>query len=479
MLFNSIEFIIFLPLFFGLYWSLNKKSNKAQNILLLIGSYVFYGWWDYRFLGLLFLSTVVDFYASRTIYRSDKRSVKRGAMISSLVFNIGILFFFKYYNFFIDSFLELFGGDLSQSSIYLVNVILPVGISFYTFQTLSYTLDVYHEKLKPSNDFIDLAVYVSFFPQLVAGPIERATHFLPQVQNKRTFNFQVAKDGIQLILIGFFKKLVIADAFATAIDDVFINHDNVGYLSLIIGAVMFAFQIYCDFSGYSDIARGLAKILGFELMLNFRFPYFSQSIAEFWRRWHISLSTWFRDYLYIPLGGSRVSFWKAIRNVFIIFLVSGFWHGANWTFIFWGLIHALLFVPSFVAKKLNFNFMEPTSRFLSNSLAVLRTLYVFILATIAWVFFRAENISDALTYLKRIFTLQNGRMYFSVDNIGLASFSNLVIASGMLGLLLFYEFQSERGKVHKSTIFSNSVILLMILLFGQFLDEGMFIYFQF
>lgn len=479
MLFNSIEFIIFLPLFFGLYWSLNKKSHRVQNILLLVGSYVFYGWWDYRFLGLLFLSTVVDFYASRTIYRSDKKAVKRAAMISSLVFNIGILFFFKYYNFFIDSFLELFGGDLSKSSIYLINVILPVGISFYTFQTLSYTLDVYHEKLKPSNDFIDLAVYVSFFPQLVAGPIERATHFLPQVQNKRTFDFQTAKDGIQLMLIGFFKKLVIADAFAKAIDDVFINHDNLGYLSLIIGAVMFAFQIYCDFSGYSDIARGLAKILGFELMLNFRFPYFSQSIAEFWRRWHISLSTWFRDYLYIPLGGSRVPFWKAVRNVFVIFLVSGFWHGANWTFIFWGLIHALLFVPSFIAKKLNIHFKEPASKFLSNVLAVLRTLYVFVLATIAWVFFRAENISEAFTYLKRIFTLQEGRLYFSMQNIGLASFSNLVIASGMLLLLLIYEFQSEKGKVHKSTIFSNAVILLLILLFGQFLDEGMFIYFQF
>ncbi|NRA94499.1 MAG: MBOAT family protein, partial [Psychroserpens sp.] len=345
MLFNSIDFAFFLPIVFLLYWFVVHKNLAWQNILLVIVSYVFYGWWDWRFLSLILFSTLVDYFIGLRMQKTERKSIRKYLLWTSIAVNIGLLMFFKYYNFFVDNFVSaftFFGASINPSGL---DIILPVGISFYTFQTLSYTIDIYREKLKPTQDFIQFAAFVSFFPQLVAGPIERATRLLPQFKVKHKFNAVEATDGLRQILWGLFKKIIIADNCATYVNIIFENYDTMSSYNLILGAVLFAFQIYGDFSGYSDIGIGTARLFGFRLMQNFAFPYFSRDIAEFWRRWHISLSTWFRDYVYIPLGGSRVSKWLNIRNVFIIFTVSGFWHGANWTFIAWGFLNALLFLP--------------------------------------------------------------------------------------------------------------------------------------
>jgi len=325
MLFNSIEFAIFLPIVFILYWFVTNRDLRVQNLLLLVASYVFYGWWDYRFLSLIVFSSIVDYSIGLQMSKTDAQNKRKLLLFASLCVNLGLLGFFKYYNFFIDSFVDaftFFGHSINPDRL---NIILPVGISFYTFQTLSYTIDVYKRKLEPTKDILSFFAFVSFFPQLVAGPIERATNL----------------DGMRQILWGLFKKVAIADNCAVFVNLIFANSADHSGSTLFIGAILFAFQIYCDFSGYSDIAIGTARLFGFNLMKNFAFPYFSRDIAEFWRRWHISLSTWFRDYLYIPLGGSRGSNYVKIRNTFIIFIVSGFWHGANWTFIVWGFLNAL------------------------------------------------------------------------------------------------------------------------------------------
>ena len=405
MLFNSIEFLLFLPLVFVLYWFVFNKKLKYQNLLILISSYVFYGWWDYRFLSLILLSTIVDYFIGIGISNQTSLKNKRILLWCSVIFNLGILGFFKYYNFFIDSWIDLFnsvGYDIK--SVWTLNIILPVGISFYTFQTMSYTIDIYKGKLKPTKDFISFASFVSFFPQLVAGPIERASNLLPQILKKRVFKYEQGVQGLRLILWGMFKKVVIADSLAPVVNDIFGNYQEFGGGTLWLGAIYFAFQIYCDFSGYSDIAIGTSKLFGFELMSNFKFPYFSRNIGEFWRRWHISLSTWFRDYLYIPLGGSQKGKWKSIRNVFIIFVVSGFWHGANWTFIFWGLFHAMLFLPSFI---FNTNRKYTTSIIAQNTLLpspkeLIQVITTFLLVTIGWVLFRSETIIDAFNYLNKM-----------------------------------------------------------------------------
>jgi len=358
MLFNSIEFLLFLPIVFVFYWFVLNTNLKAQNSLILISSYVFYGWWDFRFLSLIFLSTIVDYIIGLNIPKQDSDKKQKFLLWCSVLFNLSVLGFFKYYNFFVDSWIDLFSSvGYEIKSVWTLNIILPVGISFYTFQTMSYTIDIYRKKLEPTKDFISFASFVSFFPQLVAGPIERATNLLPQILNKREFKYEQGVQGLRLILWGMFKKVVIADSLAPMVDDIFSYYQDFGGGTLWLGAIYFAFQIYCDFSGYSDIAIGTSKLFGFELMSNFKFPYFSRNIGEFWRRWHISLSTWFRDYLYIPLGGSQEGKWKSIRNIFIIFLVSGFWHGANLTFIFWGLFHSILFLPSFIfnTKRKNNN----------------------------------------------------------------------------------------------------------------------------
>ena len=405
MLFNSIEFAIFLPIVFLLYWFVTNKNLKAQNVLILASSYIFYGWWDWRFLSLIIFSSFVDYYVGIGLGKTEIPQKRKILLWTSIFVNLGFLGFFKYFNFFSESFAEaftLFGSHLDATRL---NIVLPVGISFYTFQTLSYSIDVYKRKLEPTKDIISFFAFVSFFPQLVAGPIERASNFLPQFYKKRQFEYNKAVDGMRQILWGLFKKIVIADNAAMYANDIFNNYQDYSGSTLLLGAVFFAFQIYGDFSGYSDIAIGTSRLFGFNLMQNFAFPYFSRDIAEFWRRWHISLSTWFRDYLYIPLGGSRGDTWMKVRNIFIIFLVSGFWHGANWTFLAWGFLNALFFLPLLLTKQ-NRTITNTVAegKILPNPKEVLQMGFTFFLTTIAWVFFRADSIKIAFLYIQRLFS---------------------------------------------------------------------------
>jgi D-alanyl-lipoteichoic acid acyltransferase DltB (MBOAT superfamily) len=395
MLFNSLSFAIFLPVVFALYWLL-RQHLKSQNILLLISSYVFYGWWDARFLSLIVASTVVDFFLGKYLVKAKSMPSRKWLLSASMLFNLGLLGVFKYYNFFIENFAHLAHSLGFHTDPTLLSIALPVGISFYTFQTMSYTIDIYRKQLEPTHDFIAFAAFVGYFPQLVAGPIERASNLLPQISKPRSFNYRKAVDGLRQALWGFFKKVVIADAVAPLVDQAFTDPNLYSSSALIAGAFLFSVQIYCDFSGYSDIAIGISKLFGIDLMQNFRTPYFSRDIAEFWRRWHISLSTWFRDYLYIPLGGSRGSTLLKVRNTFAIFIVSGFWHGANWTFIIWGLINALLFLPLLLAKRNRNNLDHPSLKDFH------RIAITFIITTIAWVFFRANSLAHAIDYLDGI-----------------------------------------------------------------------------
>lgn len=415
MLFNSLAFLLFLPLVFMCYWFLLQKRIQYQNLLILAASYLFYGWWDWRFLSLILFSTMVDFSIAKAIHSTKNKKQKRNYLYISLLVNLGLLGFFKYFNFFIESFSELLQQVGFQSNISTLNIILPVGISFYTFQTLSYTIDVYRGKVKSENNFVKFAAFVAFFPQLVAGPIERATNLLPQFSVKRVFIYEKAVSGMRLLLWGFFKKVVIADSCAMYVNTIFENSENYNSSTLILVAILFAFQIYGDFSGYSDIAIGVARLFGFDLMTNFKKPYFSRDIAEFWRRWHISLSTWFRDYVYIPLGGSKVSRSKNIRNVFIIFIVSGFWHGANWTFIFWGLLNALFFIPLLLSNKnrVNVNIVAENS-ILPSLKEFLQILGTFTIVTLAWVFFRAETITEAFQYLQNICSFVTTKTVYTI-----------------------------------------------------------------
>ncbi|WP_109300649.1 MBOAT family protein [Aquimarina sp. AU474] len=469
MLFNSLEFFIFLPIVFLLYWFVVNKNLKLQNFLILVASYVFYGWWDYRFLSLIALSTVVDYFIGLNIKGSDNQKIRKRWLVLSALFNLGLLGFFKYYNFFIESWIDALASVGYQlENTWTLKVILPVGISFYTFQTMSYSIDIYRKKLEPTRDFVAFAAFVSFFPQLVAGPIERASNLLPQMLHQRKFDKLKSIKGIELIVWGMFKKVVIADSFAPIVNDIFSNYADFSGGTLILGAIFFAFQIYCDFSGYSDIAIGTAKLFGFDLMTNFNFPYFSRSIGEFWRKWHISLSTWFRDYLYIPLGGSKVGKLIGIRNVFAIFLVSGFWHGANWTFIVWGGIHALLFIPSFLLgtnrRHLDDGAKEKSVLIYIKDFA--QVLFTFFVVTIAWVFFRADSITDAMQYIKGINS-------FKVDTSSFIIFSDVLLIIVLL-VLDFMRYKNIR--IH--FIFW---ILMAMAIIGSLNREiqAEFIYFQF
>jgi len=475
MLFNSFTFLIFLPIVFILYWFLLKKSFKAQNILLLIASYVFYGWWDYRFLSLIFASTLVDYFVGLKLSKTEKKASRKWLLAISLLFNLGLLCYFKYANFFIDSWVEAWGSIGVNFNISSLNVILPVGISFYTFQTLSYTIDIYRKQLQPTSSFFRFATYVAFFPQLVAGPIERAAHLLPQFDRKRIFDFEYAKSGISLILWGMFKKVVIADNCAFFVNQIFNDISGQSSAELAIGAVLFGFQIYGDFSGYSDIAIGVARLFGFDLMTNFRFPYFSKNIPEFWRRWHISLSTWFRDYLYIPLGGSRGGLLMKIRNIFAIFLVSGLWHGANWTFVIWGGIHAALYLPTLLSKA-------PKRKVSNNEFKFSQLpamLYTFIAVMLAWVFFRAANVSQALDYHYRMINLNSADISLFTGSSKMLLFS-LIIVFGIIALL-FFEFKAfKRSQAEvKLSVLSSIGVFLLILFLGVFKNPSDFIYFQF
>ena len=405
MLFNSIDFAIFLPIVFMLYWFVTNKNLKLQNLLIVISSYIFYGWWDWRFLSLILFSTILDYSIGISLSKQVNQNKRKMLLWISILMNLGFLGFFKYYNFFLANFMtafSFFGTEINANSL---NIILPVGISFYTFQTLSYTIDVYKRQLETTKDFIAFSAFVSFFPQLVAGPIERATNLLPQFYTKRYFDYSKTVDGMRQILWGLFKKIVIADNCAQYANIIFNNSSEYSGSTLVLGAIFFTFQIYGDFSGYSDIAIGTSRLFGFNLKQNFAFPYFSRDIAEFWRRWHISLSSWFRDYLYIPLGGSRGRTKNKIRNVFIIFLVSGFWHGANWTFIIWGALNALYFLPIFITNnnRNNLNIVSQ-GQYLPNLKEFLLMSLTFILTVFAWIFFRAENIGHAISYINNIFS---------------------------------------------------------------------------
>ena len=384
MLFNSLEFAFFLPIVFILYWFVVNKSLKSQNVLIVFASYIFYGWWDWRFLSLILFSTIIDYLIGIKLSKQENGRKRKILLLLSIMVNLGFLGFFKYYNFFLDNFITaftFFGSEIEGRSL---EIILPVGISFYTFQTLSYTIDIYKKKLNPTYDFIAFSAFVCFFPQLVAGPIERAKRLLPQFSSRRVLKYDFLVKGLNLILWGLFKKIVIADRLAVVVNE-FYNHPTEYHgLTLVLGTIFFAFQIYCDFSGYSDIAIGTARLFGFDLMTNFRTPYFSQNAGEFWKRWHISLSTWFRDYVYIPLGGNKVVRSRWFINILITFFVSGFWHGANWTFVIWGGFHGTVLILETFFNKIKWN--------IPKSIRILRTFFI---VCLGWVFFRSNSIQDA------------------------------------------------------------------------------------
>ncbi len=477
MLFNSIEFAVFLPCVFLLYWFV-FKTIKQQNVLLLLASYLFYGWWDWRFLSLIAFSSLVDYLVGIGMSRSDQQSKRKWLLVLSLSVNLGFLCFFKYFNFFAESFSEAFTFFGSSIDVPRLNVVLPVGISFYTFQTLSYSIDVYKRRLEPVREFVPFFAFVSFFPQLVAGPIERATALLPQFKKERIFNYSESVDGLRQILWGLFKKVVIADNCAEYANMVFNNYEDYSGSTLLLGAIFFAFQIYGDFSGYSDIAIGTSRLFGFNLMKNFSFPYFSRDIAEFWRRWHISLSTWFRDYLYIPLGGSRGGTWSKVRNTFIIFIVSGFWHGANWTFIAWGALNAIYFLPLLLVNKNRSNIdIVAKNKIFPSVKEIISMGVTFLLAVLAWVFFRSENITDAFSFIQSIFTKEIISMPYLMPKL----------ISLYLVFFILIEWSGRREEYAIAKLGSNwnvgfrygfyYLLIIFILVFSG--EEQEFIYFQF
>ena len=480
MLFNSFEFLVFLPIVFLLYWFVFRE-RKWQNLLVVVASYVFYGWWDWRFLLLIALTSFCSFASGLLIeHYEGKRRQQQILSAANIVLNLGILGVFKYYNFFVENIDALFGMMGYHLDWVTMNIILPVGISFYTFQALSYTIDVYQKKLPATHDIVEFFAYISFFPQLVAGPIERATNLLPQFQQKRQFDYAKAVDGMRQMLWGFLKKLVVADNCATAVNDYWGNYAELPGFTLFLLGVLFAFQIYCDFSGYSDIAIGCARLFGFNLMRNFNFPYFSRSIPEFWRRWHISLTTWFRDYIYFPLGGSRCDKWKIIRNVYIVWGISGLWHGANWTFVCWGLFHAtLLAIYNLFGINTKYKNVVAYGRYLPSIKEALQIVLTFFLAVIGWIIFRAETITQAVEYLSAMLT----NKFFDASILP----GKAYLLSGLFLLLIEW---LQRDKQHALQFPNNivfrkrtarwAVYVIIYLLIVSFTGQSQtFIYFQF
>ena len=482
MLFNSIDFALFLPVVFVLYWFVFKNSLKYQNLLVVAASYVFYGWWDWRFLGLIIFSTVLDFFIGKSLAKTTHELNRKLLLYTSVAVNLGFLGIFKYFDFFVSNFIDAFSLLGVEPSAGSLNIILPVGISFYTFQTLSYSIDVYRRKLKHTDDFIAFSAFVCFFPQLVAGPIERATNLLPQFLKARKFNYDQAADGMRQILWGLFKKVVVADNCAVFVNAIFDNPDPLSGSTLFMGAVLFAFQIYCDFSGYSDIAIGTSRLFNINLKQNFATPYFSRNIGEFWRRWHISLSTWFRDYLYIPLGGSQGGTWNKIRNVFLIFIVSGFWHGASWNFIVWGGLNALYFLPLLLTKnnRNHLNTVAEGSLFPTYK-EILSIGLTFFLTVIAWVFFRADTLTEAVHYLNLMFSSS----FFTVPSF-ITPKAFMLYTYLLICLFIAVEWVQRDKKFGLSIENLNrpfrwviyTIVIGVIITFGQF-GESEFIYFQF
>ncbi|WP_057938550.1 MBOAT family O-acyltransferase [Algoriphagus resistens] len=484
MLFNSLDFAVFLPTVFILYWFVFKNSLRSQNFLIVAASYLFYGWWDWRFLALIAFSTLVDYIVGIQLDKVENPFRRKGLLVLSLLVNIGLLAFFKYYNFFLDNFITAFTFMGMPIKAHTLNIILPVGISFYTFQTMSYSIDIYRKKLQATKDLVAFTAFVSFFPQLVAGPIERASNLLPQFFERRKFDYLQATDGLRQILWGLVKKVVIADNCAEFANTIFNNSSDYGGSTLLLGALFFTFQIYGDFSGYSDIAIGTSRLFGFNLMQNFAYPYFSRDMAEFWRRWHISLSTWFRDYVYIPLGGSQGSKGQQIRNIFIIFLISGFWHGANWTFIVWGALNAIYFIPLLVFGKnrKNLGTVALDKRFPSvrEMFAMLAT---FSLTVFAWIFFRAENMNHALSYISGIFSSK--LFEFPAFSLFPGAITLLVLIGGFLcvewkGRFSQYAIAGLRRIPSKARRWAIYLLIIFIIdVFGNTSEQIEFIYFQF
>jgi alginate O-acetyltransferase complex protein AlgI len=478
MLFNSLSYLFFLPVVFALYWLVNNKSLKLQNLLLLASSYFFYACWDWRFLFLLVFSTGLDYFTGLQMHNAKNQSHKKFWFWLSIIINLGFLGVFKYYNFFVDSFQELLSGFGIQSSFWTLQIILPVGISFYTFHGLSYVIDIYNDRIKPEKNIVDYSLFVSYFPLLVAGPIERATHLLPQLKKKRHFDYHKAMDGFYQILWGLFKKIVIADSCAAYANAIFDNYENANSATLLLGAIYFSFQIYGDFSGYTDIALGTSKLFGIDLLRNFNFPYFSRDIAEFWRRWHISLSSWFRDYLYIPLGGSKGGLKSKVRNTFIIFLVSGFWHGANWTFMVWGLLNAIYFLPLLLTNT-NRNHIEIVAKGKSwpTVKEFFSILLTFCLTTFAWIFFRSETLGQAFTYIKNLFSFnfEGGIAYLDIDRY------SVELLFLLFAFIVFEWFSREKEHPFfgKAKDILAVFVILMIVVFGVYSQASEFIYFQF
>jgi alginate O-acetyltransferase complex protein AlgI len=476
-LFNSFEFLLFLPIVFILYWFVFNKKLNWQNALVLVSSYFFYGWWSWKFMGLLLLSTVLDYAYGFWVASKNRKKAKLFLWLS-IINNLGILAVFKYYNFFAIQFqkgFEIVGIDTNPV---LLHVVLPIGISFYTFHGISYVFDIYRGHQKPVHNFIDYAVFVSFFPLLVAGPIERANHLLPQVQKPRLFNYTQTVEGCKLILWGMFKKIIIADSLAGIVDSIFSNYNDQNGITLIVGAIAFSFQIYGDFSGYSDIAIGTAKVFGFELLSNFKFPYYSRDVAEFWRRWHISLSSWFRDYLYIPLGGTKNGKFKAVRNTFIIFLVSGFWHGASWNFIAWGFIHACGFLPLLLLNRNRKHVTDIVAqdRKLPNFKELRQMLTTFAFVTFAWIFFRAEGIQMAMGYIKQIGVSFYNKPSLLIHPYYILKHKMVFLYITPLILGDWYLRRNERA-LNISRLFIYAIFL--ILLINGIGEEKSFIYFVF
>lgn len=480
MLFNSLEYLIFLPLVFILYWFVFRQL-KLQNLLIVIASYVFYGWWNKEFLILIATTTLLSYLSGILIDKlNKKRFYQKIVSGSNIIINIAILAYFKYCNFFGESFAELMTLIGFKIDWVTLDIILPIGISFYTFQALSYSIDVYRGKINATRDIVAFFAYISFFPQLVAGPIERATNLLPQMLKKRIFEYSSAVDGCRQIIWGFFKKLVIADNCAVAVDTIWSNYQNESGFTLLIGGILFAFQIYGDFSGYSDIAIGSARLFGINLKQNFNFPYFSRNIAEFWRRWHISLTTWFKDYVYIPLGGSRCSMPRVILNTIIIFVISGIWHGANWTFIVWGLYNAILFIPLLLTHN-NRKYLEVVGcgKILPTFKECVNIIVTFILAVFGWIIFRANSITEAFDYIGIIFSksiLEFELPYGKRALIGIL----IMIIIEWLNRDKKYGLQLTNTGVTKFTtirwILYYSIIITTILFMGI---NQTFIYFQF
>lgn len=481
MTFNSLIFAAFLPIVFCLYWFVFNRNLKWQNAFVVVASYVFYGWWDWKFLILIAITSFCSWGSGLLIQRfKDERKKAKWISAANIILNLGILGLFKYYDFFAQSFADLFLDGKADGI--LLHLILPVGISFYTFQALSYSIDVYRGKIEPTRDIIQFFAYVSFFPQLVAGPIERATNLLPQFGRERTFDYSQAVDGLRQMLWGYFKKIVIADWCAIYVDEVFGDIPGHAGVPLIGAAILFAFQIYGDFSGYSDIAIGTSKLFGIKLMRNFATPYFSRDIAEFWRRWHISLTTWFRDYLYIPLGGSRCSKAKIVRNTFVIFLVSGLWHGANWTFVAWGAFHALLFLPLILTgNNRKYRDVVAPDRFLPSLKEIGQILLTFELVTIGWVIFRADTLPQAWEYISGMVKWKSpADALFFVSPV----FLTRAVWIAILVFVEWFDRQREHGLTmsgirYRAVRYAIYFVIALVLIL--YFDDGSpkFIYFQF